>query len=108
MARIVFQAIAKEPVEVEVLGSLFVLQPLTRSVQKKLDDNNAKLAGLTESDGYDGIVDMICGALDHRLSPSTGQTKVSTVLQKAWKADEIDHRWLVQFLDQLNDADRPT
>src|SRR5438034_2411171 len=108
MARIVFQAAAKDPVEVEVFGSLFLLQPVTRSVQSKLDANSSKLAEIVDGAGYDPLVEALCEGLDLLLKPSTGTTKASTVLKREWKADNIDHRYLLQFIDQLADASRPT
>ena len=94
-----------EPVEVDLWGTPFKTQPLTRSLDQKIDGFQDKI---DQAEDADQIVAAVAELLDIRLVPLEGTKKASTVIKDKWKKDALTTAQLLRFLGNLEEADRPT
>lgn len=126
MTKLTLAAGVPEPVEIDLLDHEFQSGPITRSVQRRATPLSEKLTAslfkvdeagealidelgdpipLDDPDG-DEVIDALAKLLDLRLrSNNGGTTKPSTLINRAWKADELDFRALFTFWQQFQEAE---
>lgn len=98
-----------EAVELELWERVFVLKPITRSVQRAADEIQQKLA---DEDDSDEAVRLFGELLDAISKSTNGQRKTAgQLINEKWLADELSLTALAQFVEQVREAadqQRPT
>jgi len=103
-----------EPVIVNLFGKQYRLRPITRSVQKGLEEATVKLAALQKDDtaGGDEVVDAMASSLDALLAIEGGhRTPAKKLLMEKWENDELSVTQIEHYFDALQEAateSRPT
>jgi hypothetical protein len=93
--------------EVELYERVYTLVPVTRSVQKKLQD--AEQAINRAQDG-DSAVAAVAAGCDVMMQPVNGQrTPASKLIKEHWEAEKLALDELMQFFEDVQAAAaRPT
>jgi hypothetical protein len=93
-------------VDVDLWGKKFETIPATRSVSVKSAELEVEL---NQTDDNDKIVELVAQVLDLRLKPAgNGRKKAGELVIEKWQADELTLDALLDFLEALSTADRPT
>ena len=100
---------AVEAIEVELWDRVFAVRPITRSVQNKVDELQAKLNAAADADEAVALFAEQIGTL---AEPTGGQKKTaSAVIVEKWEADELEMAQIAAFVEQVQEAaaaGRPT
>lgn len=111
-----------QAVEVELLGYVFLTKPQTKAAMEKFDAWEEKYEGLdddAEVEVVSVLGEMYDLMLDSGYPADSGdeedgedkkprKSKPSTVIRRAWEANEIETRALLAGLGQIVEAGRPT
>jgi hypothetical protein len=106
MAKLTIRDLASA--DVDLWGKAFETVPATRSVERKIQELEAKLRELTD-DQTDEMVALTAEMLDARLKPAgQGRKKASEIIIEKWNGDELTVSQLLDFVGVVSEADRPT
>lgn len=95
-------------VEVDLWGKTFNTVPATRSVEKKIAELEGQLSQLND-DQSDEIVALTAQVIDLRLKPAgQARKRAGELVVEKWNSDELTLSQLLDFVNALGDADRPT
>jgi hypothetical protein len=98
-------------IEVDLWGVIFNAVPITRTLQRELDELNAAFQDIDEDadDADDQAVEMLASMLDVHVKPAGGRKKkASDFIVEKWKGDELTVEQLLTFQQRLVEAVRPT
>lgn len=108
MTRLTLGGGQDEPVELELWERVYQLQPLTRTVQRRVEELQGKLRDEADSDE---AVKLFGGLLDAISKPTNGQRKTAgQLIEEKWLADELSLGDLSAFIERVAEAaqQRPT
>jgi hypothetical protein len=101
---------AYQPVKVELDDAdgktvKYETVPLTRSLIKQVGEMEREMYDLTDEDE---VIAKLCEVIDIRLRASNGsKAKPSTMLKKAWHADELTYPELMGFFRDISRDEAP-
>jgi hypothetical protein len=105
MAKLTIRDLAS--VDVDLWGKAFETVPPVRSVSLKLEELQRQFNDV-DDDG-DKIVDLTAQILDLKLKPAgNGRKNAGDLVREKWQADELTLNQLLDFLNAIGEADRPT
>lgn len=105
MAKLTIRDLAS--VDVDLWGKAFETVPPVRSVSMKIAELERELD--EAGDDNDKVVTLVSQVLDLRLKPAgNGRKKAGDLVVEKWQADELTLDALLDFVNALGEADRPT
>lgn len=106
MAKLTIRDLAS--VDVDLWGKAFETIPATRSVERQVAELERQLNELTDDD-TDKMVELTAQVIDLRLKPAgNARKKAGELVLEKWHADELTLSALLEFVNDLGAADRPT
>jgi hypothetical protein len=106
MAKLTIRDLAS--VDVEMWDKTFETIPATRSVERNVAALERQLTELPDDD-TDKMVELTAQVIDLRLKPKgNARKKAGELVIEKWQADELTLDALLQFVNDLGAADRPT
>lgn len=100
---------------VQLFDKTYRLQPVTRSVQKKLHVVSTALDAIPEDageDGYDQVVELLADGIDVLLEiDGTHRTSAKKLLMQKWESDDLTLQQIQNYYTELQTSEaeaRPT
>jgi hypothetical protein len=104
MARKLSAADLFDTLEVDLWGNNYTLREITRSVNDRLTEAQAKVDKLDDDSPGDEIAEAVIGVADVLLAPAGSDVPpAAEVLGKRWEADELGLDWLQAFAESLQE-----
>lgn len=102
---------SEEETIVELFDKSYRLRPITRSVQKNLEQVQSKLNSLDEEGDADTVVDLLSDGLDALLAiEGQHRTSAKKMIVERWNADKLSLEQITGYFERLQEAavQRPT
>lgn len=103
--------LGEEPTIVELFGKQYRLRPVTRSVQKGLEEMEGKLRNLDDDASGDDVVAVLAAGIEVLLAiEGAHRTHAEKLILDKWNADQLSVEQLRSYFEALEEsaANRPT